>query len=150
MTGSVLLWLCLLVGACRSTRPEAVQGPYSLPPQSTPLGTALPFKAAIDSGRTSDALLLFTLADGRPLLAEERYELVPELERLSSQIARLPITGIRTDSLSPALVRVEMELDYWQTLRFTLRRHSSFWVVTGLERIPWNRPAIRIFPQLAE
>ncbi|MEN3026083.1 MAG: hypothetical protein ABDH31_00030 [Chlorobiota bacterium] len=150
MAAPALLWLCLLLEACRSTHPKVAQASCPLPLQSTPLGTALLFKTAIDSGRIADALLLFALADGSPLLAEERYELAPELERLSRPIARLPITRTRTDSLSPVLVRIEMELDYWQTLRFTLRRRGSSWAVAGLERIPWNRPAVRIFPQPVE
>jgi hypothetical protein len=139
--------LSLLLSACETFAP--VRREPVLPGRTSPLGTALLFKLALDSGRIADATALLASSDGTPLLAEQRYELFPDIERLGRLVARLPVTFTRTDTLGTTAT-VWLEIDYRQTLRFALLRRDSLWAITALERIPWNRPPVPVFPTTAE
>ncbi len=144
----MLLSIGLLLGGCQNWW-TARQEPLPSDP-TTPVGTALLFKKLLDSGSTADATCLLAASRGKPLLAEQRYELLPELERLRSLVGGLPITYCRTDSSAPFRSVVWLELDYLYTLRFTLDRRDSLWFITALEFIPWHRPAVPLFPDPAE
>ncbi len=137
----LLLSLGILCEGCRSLSLERNTVPLTL---HTPSGTALFFKALLDSGLTTEAASLFATPNGTPLLAEQRYELTPELEWLSQIVRGLPPTYLRTDSLGPTLRIVWLELDYLHTLRFRLFHRDTTWAITGLDYLPWRRPAIPV------
>ncbi|MCS6966450.1 MAG: hypothetical protein NZ473_06760 [Candidatus Kapabacteria bacterium] len=141
----VMLSLGMLLGAC-DVGFLSLRRTTSLPPRASPAATAFLFKSALDSGRIADALRLLATADGAPLLADDRYELAPDIERLVRLLAGLPITHVRIDTPETTRAFVWLEVDHLHTLYFTLRYQDSLWVITALERIPWRRPAIRVFP----
>ncbi|GBD06989.1 hypothetical protein HRbin21_00799 [bacterium HR21] len=145
MNTRVLFWLGLLVSGCESLAPTPRREAFQ-PGRSTPPGIALLFKSALDSGRIADALTLLGTPEGAPLPAAERYELLPELERLQNLLAGLPITALRIDTLAPGSAAVWLEVDYLHTLHFLLHRRDSLWLIIALERLPWRRPAVPVFP----
>jgi hypothetical protein len=104
------------------------------------------FKTTLDSAAFLDALTLFRSSAGTPLVAAQRYELLPDIERLARLLSGLPITLVRTDSLAPTQVGVWLELDYLHTLHFTLQQRDTTWGIIALEYIPWRRSPVPIFP----
>ncbi len=145
MNHRTLFLLGLLLSGCESLAPSP-RREVLLPTRATPGGTALLFKSALDSGRIADALFLLGTESGTPLPAIERYELLPELERLERLVARQPVTLLRVDTLDPKRAVVWLEADYLHTLSFLLCRRDSLWVIARLEYLPWRRPAVLIFP----
>lgn len=141
----LLLWLGLLISGCESFAPNP-RRELSMAGRDTPSGIALLFKSTLDSGRITDALALLGTPEGAPLPAAERYELLPELERLQHLLAGLPVTALRVDTLAAHRTAVWLELDYLHTLHFLLHRRDSLWVIVALERLPWRRPAVPVFP----
>lgn len=140
---------CLLLSIglfCEGCRSFSLSREALPPARHTAARTALFFKTLLDSGWIAEATALFATPHGLPLLAEQRYELALELERLSSMVGKLPITYLRTDSLSPTRQIVWLEADYLHTLCFHLLHRDTTWAITELEYLPWRRPALPIFP----
>jgi hypothetical protein len=53
---------------------------------------------------------------------------------------------LRQDSLAPDRFRVLLELDYLNTLEFTLVERERTWRIVYLRRLPWRREPVEIFP----
>jgi hypothetical protein len=97
--------------------------------QRTAPGVVHLFKAELDSSNTTAATELMVSANGRPLLAVEKYELADDLTRWKSVMNGLPISDTRTDTLAEDMHDVTVTLDYIRKMKFgTIRRDGLWWI----------------------
>lgn len=97
--------------------------------QRTAPGVVHLFKAELDSGNTTAATELMVSANGRPLLAVEKYELADDLTRWKSVMSGLPISDTRTDTLGDDAHEVTITLDYIRKMKFgTVKRDDVWWI----------------------
>lgn len=98
--------------------------------QATPLGVSLLFKTEIDSNNSYAASDLLASQEGELYLAYDRYELSYSVEMLRRNIQMMPITNIKTDTLSGMIVRHQIELDMIKYITVFTKRIDSLWYVT--------------------
>lgn len=98
--------------------------------QRTAPGVVHLFKAELDSGNTTAATELMVSANGRALLAVEKYELADDLQRWKSVMSGLPISDTRVDTLGPDAHEVSITLDYIRKMNFSTVRRDGLWWVT--------------------
>lgn len=98
--------------------------------QATPLGSFLLFKTEIDSNNAYAASDLLASQEGRKYLAYERYELSYAIDMLRRKIQMMPITNIKTDTLSGMIVRHQIELDMIKYMTVFTKKIDSLWYVT--------------------
>lgn len=97
--------------------------------QRTAPGVVHLFKAELDSGNTTAATELMVSANGRPLLAVEKYELADDLTRWKAVMSGLPISDTRTDTVGDDAHEVTITLDYVRKMKFgTVRRDGVWWI----------------------
>lgn len=102
--------------------------------QRTAPGVVHLFKAELDSGNTTAATELMVSANGRPLLAVEKYELADDLTRWKSVMSGLPISDTRTDTLGDDVHDVTITLDYIRKMKFgTIKRDGVWWVTKVID-----------------
>lgn len=98
--------------------------------QRTAAGVVHLFKAELDSGNTVAATELMVSANGRALLAVEKYELADDLQRWKSVMSGQPISDTRVDTLGPEAHDVVITLDYIRKMNFSTVRRDGLWWVT--------------------
>lgn len=98
--------------------------------QATPLGSILLFKTEIDSNNAYAASDLLASQEGTRYLAYDRYELSYSIDMLRRNIQMMPITSIKTDTLSGMIVRHQIELDMIKYMTVFTKKIDSLWYVT--------------------
>jgi len=98
--------------------------------QTTPLGVYLLFKTEIDSNNAYAASDLLASQEGEKYLAYQRYELSNAVDMLRRNIQFMPITNIKTDTMSGMIVRHQIELDLIKYMTVYTKKIDSLWYVT--------------------
>lgn len=98
--------------------------------QATSLGVYLLFKTELDSNNAYAASDLLASQEGERYLAEARYELTYSVDMLRRNIQSMPITNIKSDTLSGLIVRHQIELDMIKYMTVFTKKIDSLWYVT--------------------
>ncbi len=104
------------------------------------------FKAGLDSNNVYAVTQLLSDMNGLPMLGEDKYSRFEEIERFSRVIGNKPITNVKTDSLTDAKIKVDVEFDYLKSFTFTTELKDNLWFITSYTEHPsiiFDAPAIK-------
>ncbi len=126
-----ILLLCLILGGCAlidisETRVQHVIH-YT---QDSPEGVVHLFMLELDSNNAKGAVVLLADNSGTTLSAERKLELYPEMQRLRRVMKFEPITMVKSDTLTPTLITVTMEVDYYKNYVFSTQKINDNWYIT--------------------
>ncbi len=103
------------------------------PTRETSVGTVYLFKAELDSANARAAAGLLVTTSGDPILAIERYEMEDDIARLGRILFQMPITQVKTDTLSKTNHRLRCEFNYMKNITFSAMRIRDKWFITEIQ-----------------
>ncbi len=99
--------------------------------RQTALGTVYLFKAELDSNNLPGATDVLASRSAVKYLPVERHAMQWDVARLRRKIAMMPVTDVRSDTITPASMKIKVEFDYLRTFYFTTSKISNEWYITG-------------------
>lgn len=101
--------------------------------RQSPMGVLNLFLMQLDSNDLYTATFFKTDESGRKLLPYEQYEMLYSTYRLSRQIAQLPITNLKIDTIRENTMLLKVEFDYIRQVDFLTSKIDSIWYIAELE-----------------
>lgn len=103
------------------------------PSRETSVGTVYLFKAELDSANARAAAGLLRTPSGDPILAMERYEMEDDIARLGRILHHMPITQVKTDTLTKTSHRLRCEFNYMKKITFSALKIRDKWFITEIQ-----------------
>ncbi|MFN5309316.1 MAG: hypothetical protein ACK5C0_07660 [Candidatus Kapaibacterium sp.] len=103
------------------------------PTRETSVGTVYLFKAELDSINARAAAGLLVRPTGDPILALERYEMEDDIARMGRILYGMPITRVKTDTLTANSHRLLCEFNYMKNISFSAIRIRNKWFITDVQ-----------------
>lgn len=91
------------------------------------------FLLQLDSNDVYSAIFLRTDTLGKKVIPSKQYDTYYDAFRLQRQINNLPITLVKTDTLSEDSIIFRVEFDYIRNVEFLASRVDSLWFITNLK-----------------
>ncbi|MFP4368038.1 MAG: hypothetical protein ACLFR2_00505 [Candidatus Kapaibacterium sp.] len=106
--------------------------------QTSAIGTVYLFKTELDSNNISAATQLLADSAGYKYLAIEKYEMRYEIARVKRLIGDMPITLVRTDTLTNHSQKINVEFDYLKRMSFRTEMIDSAWYIVSYDEADFN------------
>jgi hypothetical protein len=91
------------------------------------------FLLQLDSNDIYTAIFLRTDSLGNKVLPANQYESYYDAFRLQRQLTGLPITYIKSDTLSEDSILMQVEFDYIRNVKFLTSKVDNLWYIADLK-----------------
>lgn len=111
---------------------KTVQKNVFIANRQSPLGVLNLYLMQLDSNDVYSATFLKTDSLGNYLLPIQQYELLFPTHKFARQIARMPITKLKYDTLSADTIILDIEFDYIRNVKFLTSKINNKWYIAEI------------------
>lgn len=130
----LLLLLILALQSCQLIylEPKKQKTVVFIANQQSAKGILNLFLLQMDSNDVYSAIFLRTDSLGNKITPAKQYESYYDAFRLQRQINKLPITYIKSDTLTEDSILMQVEFDYIRNVKFLASKVDSLWYISDL------------------